>query len=131
MWETQLSNADWDCFRTLILQQTLKTHNRPQVDSCAYLDVKRLFPKVGCARNRPQSHTVQQKLRLFLFDAGLRMGGSSALDLWDLIIEVFHSSPNQANKARDLAELQGNMVQNTTLNMLSQKSNQAHQSRSD
>ena len=36
------------------------------------------------------------------------------------MIEVFHSSPNQANKARDLAELQGNLLQSTSLNMRSQ-----------
>ena len=31
------------------------------------------------------------------FDAGLRMDGIPALDFWDLVIEVFHSSPNQLN----------------------------------
>ena len=36
MWEIQLNNADWDCFKTPILQDTLKTQNRHQVDSCAY-----------------------------------------------------------------------------------------------
>ena len=44
-------------------------------------------------------------------DAGLRMGGIPALDLWVYVIEVFHFSPNQANKARDLVELQGNLLQ--------------------
>ena len=48
------------------------------------------------------------------------MDGIPALDLWDLVIEVYHSSPKQANKARDLAELQGNLLQSTTLNMRSQ-----------
>ena len=48
------------------------------------------------------------------------MDGIPALDLWDLVIEVFRSSPNQANKARDLPELQGNLLQSTTLNMRSQ-----------
>ena len=45
------------------------------------------------------------------------MDGIPALDLWNLVIEVFHCSPNQANNARDLAELHGNQLQNTTLNM--------------
>ena len=53
-------------------------------------------------------------------DAGLRMDGIPAHDLWGLVIEVFHSSPNQANQARDLAELHGNLLQSTTLNMRSQ-----------
>ena len=32
---------------------------------------------------------------------GLRMDGIPALDLWDLVIEVFHSSPNQFNNTKD------------------------------
>ena len=44
----------------------------------------------------------------------------SALDLWASEIEVFHSPPNQANKARDLGELQGNLSQRTSPSMRSQ-----------
>ena len=36
-------------------------------------------------------------------DAGLRMDGISALDLCDLGIEVFHSSPSQSEKTEDQA----------------------------
>ena len=43
-----------------------------------------------------------------------------ALDLWDSVIEVFHSPANQANKARDIVELQGNLLQRTTLNKRNQ-----------
>ena len=34
---------------------------------------------------------------IFSLDAGLRMDGISALDLWDLVIEVFHSVPNRTD----------------------------------
>ena len=34
-------------------------------------------------------------------DAGLRMDGIPALDLWDLVKKVFHSSPNQSNNTKD------------------------------
>ena len=37
------------------------------------------------------------------------MDGIPALDLWDLVIEVFHSSPNQTNKAKDVREPPGNL----------------------
>ena len=37
-------------------------------------------------------------------DAGLRMGGIPALDLWDSVIDVFHSSPNQTNKTKYVRE---------------------------
>ena len=63
--------------------------------------VTRLFPQVGCAKNKLLSHTVQRKLR------GLRMDGIPALDLWDLVIEVFHSSPNQQKKSK--GRVQGNL----------------------
>ena len=37
-----------------------------------------------------------------------------ALDLWDLVIEVFHSSPNQTNKTKDVREPQRNKCQPRT-----------------
>ena len=94
MWETQHNNADLDYFKTLILQETLKTQNQHQEGSCAFSEVTRLCQEVGCARNRLQFHTAPQKLKSFL-DAGLRMDGIPALTLWDLVIEVFHSVPNK------------------------------------
>ena len=58
------------------------------------------------ARNKHLFHTVQQKLRLFLSMQVLRMDGIPALGLWDLVIEVFHSSPNQTSKTKDVREPQ-------------------------
>ena len=60
------NNADWDCSKTLTLLEILKTQNRPRVESCASVAVTRLFPEVGGARNRLQSHTVRRNLKLFL-----------------------------------------------------------------
>ena len=53
-------------------------------------------------------------------DAGLRMDGISALDLWDLVIEVFHSSTNQTNKTKDVRGLQGDLSPRTPPNMRGQ-----------
>ena len=47
-------------------------------------------------------------------DAGLRMDGIAALDLWDLVIEVFHLSPNQLNNTK--GHVQGNLSHDTTSN---------------
>ena len=41
--------------------------------------------------------------------AGLRMDGIPALDLWDLVVEVLHSSSNQATKSED--NVQGTLRQ--------------------
>ena len=42
------------------------------------------------------------------------MNGVPALDLWDLVIEVFHSSQTQSKKTKDQAR--GNLLRETTSN---------------
>ena len=42
--------------------------------------------KVGCVRNKLQFHTVQQNPKIISLDAGLRLDGIPALELWDLIV---------------------------------------------
>ena len=42
----------------------------------------------------PHSSTESEIISL---DAGLRLDGITALDLWDLVIEVFHSVPNRTD----------------------------------
>ena len=51
-------------------------------------------------------------------DAGLRMDGIPALDLWDSAIEGFHPSPNQINKPT--VRSQGNLSRNITLHKKNQ-----------
>ena len=48
------------------------------------------------------------------------MDGILALDLWDLVIEIFHSSPKKTNKAKDEKEPRGNLSANTQPNMQKQ-----------
>ena len=67
MWETLHNSAGWDCFRTLILPEILKAENRLQGELCAYLAATRLFPQVGCVRNKLQFRTVQQNQKSFLW----------------------------------------------------------------
>ena len=43
MWEILLSNADWDCFKTLILQEILRLQNLHQVEHCAFSEVIHLY----------------------------------------------------------------------------------------
>ena len=38
--------------------------------------------------------------RIISLDAGLRLDGTPALDLWDLIVAVLHGNTNQSNQAR-------------------------------
>ena len=72
-----------------------------------------------CKKQTLVSHSSTEA-EIISLDAGLRMDGIPAIDLWDLVIVVFHSSPIQANSARDLAELQRNLLQSKTLRLRSQ-----------
>ena len=65
MWETLPNNADWDCFKTPILQEILMIQNLHQVEHCAFLEVIHLFQYVGCVRNKFQFRTVQQVQKSF------------------------------------------------------------------
>ena len=46
-------------------------------------------------------------------DAGLRMNGIPALDLWDLVTEVLHSSSNQSKRSKE--NVHGNLLRDTPL----------------
>ena len=65
MWETLQNNADWDCFKTPILQDILRIQNPHQVEHCAFWEAIRLFQSVGCVRNKLQFRTVQQNQKSF------------------------------------------------------------------
>ena len=84
-----------------------------------FLEVIHLFQLVGCVRNNLQFHTVYQKLKLFL---SIQVYGwmGFPLDLWDLVIELCHSSPKQTNKTNDVREPRRNLSANTQPNMRKQ-----------
>ena len=52
-------SADWDCFKTPILQEILNTQNLLQVEHYAFSEVIRLFQSARCVRNKLQFRTVQ------------------------------------------------------------------------
>ena len=52
-----------------------------------------------CKKQTSVAHSSTESVIISL-DAGLRMDGIPALDLWDLVIEVFHSSSNPPNPKR-------------------------------
>ena len=62
-------------------------------------------------------------------DASSRMDGIPFLDLLDLVIEVFHSSPNQTNKTKYVREPRKLVGKHTTKHAKTD-SNHAHQFRS-
>ena len=72
-----------------------------------------------CKKQTSVSHSSTEA-EIISLDAGLRMDGIPAFDLWDLVIEVFHSSPNQTNKTKDVREPRENLSARTPPNMRSQ-----------
>ena len=82
-----------------------------------------------CKKQTSVSHSPTEG-EIISLDGCLRMDGIPALDLWDLTIEVFHSSSNQINKSKG-QESQGNLSRNTTFHMKKPKSNPARQSGSE
>ena len=61
-----------------------------------------------CKKQTSVSHSSTEA-EIISLDAGSRMDGISALDLWDLVVEVFHSTPSQTNKTTDISEPRGNL----------------------
>ena len=52
-----------------------------------------------CKKQTSCSHSSTEA-EIISLDSDLRMDGIPALDLWDSVIEVFHSPPNQSNKSK-------------------------------
>ena len=93
----------WGCSKTLTLPEILKSQNRLLGESCALLAEKR----TSVSHSSTESEFIS-------LDAGLRMDGIPALDLWDLVIEVLYSSSNQPKKSKE--NVQGNLQRNKASN---------------
>ena len=102
-WETQHNNADLDCFKTLIWQETLKTQNQHLRNSVLFGSHTFVPKSWMCKKQSSVSHSSTEA-EVISLDAGLRMDGIPAFNPWDLVIEVFHSSRNQTNKTKDVRE---------------------------
>ena len=90
MWETLHNNADWDCFRTLILTEILKTQNRPQGGILCMLGSHVFVPTSWMCKKETSVLHGSTESEIISLVAGLRMDGFFAVDLWDLVIEVLH-----------------------------------------
>ena len=72
-----------------------------------------------CKKQTSVSHGSTEA-EVISLDAGLRMDGIPALDLWDSVIEIFYSSPNQTNKTEDVRESRRNLSANNQPSMQKQ-----------
>ena len=97
MWETLRNSADWDFVKMPTLPEISKTQNRLRAESCASLAVTR-FPISRMLKKPTSVSHSSTESEIISLDAGSRMDGILALDLWDLVTEVVHSSSNQAQR---------------------------------
>ena len=67
MWVIPPNNADWDCFKTPILQEILRIQNQLLEEHYVFFEVMHLLQSVGCVRNKLQFRTVQQNQKSFLW----------------------------------------------------------------
>ena len=65
-----------------------------------------------CKKQTSVSH-IFTEAEIISLDTGLRLDGIPALDLWDLVTEVFHYLPKQSNKTKD-SFAQGDLLHRTT-----------------
>ena len=107
------NSADWDCFKTPILQEILRTQHLLQVEHCAFSEVIRLFQSAGCVRNRHHFSHSSTESEIISLDAGLRMDGIPALCLWDLIVTVLHGNTHQNDQVRGDPVLISNAKENS------------------
>ena len=92
MWETQHSTADWVCSKTHTLLTTLRTPNQLLLVSCVLFGSRTFVPVSWMYKKQTSvSHSSTQS-EIISLDAGLRIDGLLALDLWDTVIEVLQST---------------------------------------
>ena len=87
MWEILLSNADWDCFKTL-RGRILKIQNPLLGEHCAFFGSHTFVPTSWmCKKQTAVSHSSTES-EIISLDTGLIFDGLPALEPWDLIVSV-------------------------------------------
>ena len=76
----------------LTLREILKTLIQLRVESYVSSEVEHSSPSVGCAKKQISVSHSSTESEIISLDAGLRMDGLLALDVWDVVIEVLRSS---------------------------------------
>ena len=85
MSEILLSNADWDCFRTLDFAGDLEDSKSTSGGTLCVFGSHTFVPiSWKCKKQTSVSHSSTES-EIISLDTGLRLDGLPALELWDLI----------------------------------------------
>ena len=101
MWETRVSIVDWVYSKTQTLQATLKIRKPTLVKHLMHFRKSSICShKMDVQEaNISLSHSSTES-EVISLDAGLRLDGIPAFDLWDVVIEALHSSKNTHQAVR-------------------------------
>ena len=123
MWETVPNNADLDCFKTPILQEILRTQNLNQVEHHAFFGSHTIVPiSWMCKKQTSVSHSSTES-EIISLDAGLRLDGVTARDLWVFIVAVLGNT-NQSHQEQDDLLMNKREVRSTSHTIQKRKQSQ-------
>ena len=92
MWVILLSKADWDCFKTLTSREILKIQKATSGGTfCVFGNHTNVPISWMCEKQTSVSHSSTES-EIISLDAGLRLDGKPALDLWDFIVAILHGN---------------------------------------
>ena len=77
MWETLQNNADWDCFKTPILQEIEDSKSTSRGTLCVFGSHTYVPISWMCKKQTSVSHSSRES-EIISLDAGLRLDGSSS-----------------------------------------------------
>ena len=103
MWETQHKHCRLGLFQDSDFARVLDSKSTSGGILCIFGSLTFVPISWMCKKQTSVSH-ISTDAEVICLDASLRMDGIPALDLWNLVIEFFHSSPNQTNKTKDVRE---------------------------
>ena len=93
MWVRLQSNAGWDCFKTPILQGDLEDSKSTSGGTLCVFGSHTFVPISWMCKKQTSVSQSSTESEIISLDAGLRLDGIPALDVWDLIV----SSPWKHN----------------------------------
>ena len=90
------------------MHETLKTQNRLQGGLLCTFGSHTFVPTSWMCKRQTSVPHSSTEAEIISLDAGLRMDGIPALDLWDLVIEVFHASHTNSNNTKGQVDTTSN-----------------------
>ena len=102
LWVILSNNADWDCFKILILREILKIQNPLLEEHCAFFGSHTFFPiSWMCKKQIAVSHSSTES-EIISLDIGLRLDGLLALELWDIIVSDLENVSRVSDRSGQL-----------------------------